>query len=276
MMDRVGQTWVIRRDHGRQLVGVHRPDRPGPERGGVVAMAAPARWRGCGRPSDRHRMQDALVRAWSRTPSSDRRAFAIDAIAIDVAFITGPADRGGIIAVASPAASLASASRSRCSARPIFAASRASREWRGRRARPRADRAPARAGRPRPDGGGLGLGLTVGRSSWRMTAFASAPRGGGAGRGADRGAGSRQLRGRALVRGAQLDLRSRAIAAVVALRVRGAAGHRLRSPSSVAWPRVPADGDQRPRAGPDDLARSTCCSTASRRPGLPPRPPAGC
>jgi hypothetical protein len=113
---------------------------------------------------------------WSElVPDTELRqaAFAIDAVAIDVAFIVGPLIAAGVIAVASPTASLCVCIGLTVLGSAVFASSPASRRWRG---------APAEHRRIGPlrsasiwvlMGAAFGIGLAVGAAELAITAFAS-------------------------------------------------------------------------------------------------------
>ena len=119
----------------------------------------------------------AMRTLWSDlVPESDLRqaAFALDAVAIDVAFIVGPLIAAAVIAVASPTASLSVCIALSLLGSTVFALSRASRTWRG---------APAEHRRIGPlraaavwvlMGAALGVGIAVGAAELAITAFASA------------------------------------------------------------------------------------------------------
>lgn len=118
----------------------------------------------------------AMRTLWSDlVPESDLRqaAFALDAVAIDVAFIAGPLIAAAVIAIASPAASLSVCIALTLLGSTVFASSRASRTWRG---------APAHHRRIGPlrsasvwvlMGAALGVGIAVGAAELAITAFAS-------------------------------------------------------------------------------------------------------
>jgi MFS family permease len=113
---------------------------------------------------------------WSElVPEAELRqaAFAIDAVAIDVAFIVGPLIAAGVIAVASPTASLCVCIGLTLLGSAVFASSQASRQWRSARAEHR------RIGPLRSPsvwvlmGAAFGIGLAVGAAELAITAFAS-------------------------------------------------------------------------------------------------------
>lgn len=118
----------------------------------------------------------AMRTLWSDlVPQSDlmQAAFALDAVAIDVAFIAGPLIAATVIALASPAASLSVCIALTLLGSTVFASSRASRTWRGAPAQHRRT-GPLRA----PSvwvlmGAALGVGIAVGAAELAITAFAS-------------------------------------------------------------------------------------------------------
>jgi predicted MFS family arabinose efflux permease len=113
---------------------------------------------------------------WSElVPDTDLRqaAFAIDAVAIDVAFIVGPLIAAAVIAFASPTASLGVCIGLTLLGSAVFASSPASRAWRG---------APPehRQGGPLSSasvwvlmGAVFGIGVAVGAAELAITAFAT-------------------------------------------------------------------------------------------------------
>jgi MFS family permease len=113
---------------------------------------------------------------WSDlVPDPDLRqaAFAIDAVAIDVAFIVGPLIAAAVIALASPTASLCVCIGLTLVGSAVFASSPASLRWRG---------APSEHRRVGPlrsasvwvlMGAAFGIGLAVGAAELAITAFAS-------------------------------------------------------------------------------------------------------
>jgi Major Facilitator Superfamily len=100
-------------------------------------------------------------------------AFAIDAVALDVAWVVGPLIAAAVIALASPTAALAVCIGLTILGSAVFGTSRASRRWRG---------APAEHRRIGPlrspsvwvlMGGAFGVGLAVGAGELAITAFTS-------------------------------------------------------------------------------------------------------
>jgi MFS family permease len=113
---------------------------------------------------------------WSElVPDAELRqaAFALDAVAIDVAFIVGPLVAAGVIAAASPTASLCVCIGLTLLGSAVFASSPASRRWRGASAEHR------RIGPLRSAsvwvlmGAAFGIGLAVGAAELAITALAS-------------------------------------------------------------------------------------------------------
>ena len=113
---------------------------------------------------------------WSElVPDAELRqaAFAIDAVAIDVAFIVGPLIAAAVIALASPTASLCVCIALTVVGSAVFASSPASRGWRGASAEHRRIGPLRAAGVWVLMGGALGIGLAVGAAELSITAFAS-------------------------------------------------------------------------------------------------------
>jgi MFS family permease len=108
-------------------------------------------------------------------PETDLRqaAFAIDAVAVDAAFILGPSIAAGVIALASPGAALGVCVGLTLFGSAVFAASAASRSWSGSPAHERHS-SPLRSGGVQVlMGAALGIGLAVGATEISITAFAS-------------------------------------------------------------------------------------------------------
>lgn len=116
-------------------------------------------------------------------PGLRQAAFALDAVAIDVAFIVGPLIAAGVIAVASPTASLSTCMALTLIGSVVFAAAPASRSWRGAPAHHR-QAGPLRSASVLVlMGAAFGVGVAVGAAELAITAFAShhgAPELGGA------------------------------------------------------------------------------------------------
>ena len=116
-------------------------------------------------------------------PGLRQAAFALDAVAIDVAFIVGPLIAAGVIAVASPTASLSTCMALTLIGSVVFATAPASRSWRGAPAHHR-QAGPLRSASVLVlMGAAFGVGVAVGAAELAITAFAShhgAPELGGA------------------------------------------------------------------------------------------------
>jgi Major Facilitator Superfamily len=119
----------------------------------------------------------AMRTLWSDlVPERELRqaAFALDAVAIDVAFIVGPLIAAAVIAFASPTASLFACMSLTVLGYAVFASSPASRSWRG------AHDERGRIGPLRSAsiwvlmGAAFGVGVAVGAAELAITAFASA------------------------------------------------------------------------------------------------------
>src|SRR3954447_23762329 len=106
-------------------------------------------------------------------PELRQAAFAIDAVAIDVAFIGGPLIAAAVIALASPTASLSVCIALTVLGSAVFVTSRASREWRGAPAGHRRIGPLRAAGVWVLMGAALGIGIAVGAAELAITAFAT-------------------------------------------------------------------------------------------------------
>jgi MFS family permease len=106
-------------------------------------------------------------------PELRQAAFAIDAVAVDAAFIFGPSMAAGVIAVASPSASLGMCVALTLIGSAVFATSAASRGWRGSPAHERGSSPLRSPGIIVLMGGALGVGIAVGATEIAITAFAS-------------------------------------------------------------------------------------------------------
>ena len=173
VMDRVGQPPVIAAAalvNAAAFLGLI----GGAEAGApVVALAALATVAGLGTlPTG-----NAMRTLWSGlVPDQELRqaAFALDAVAIDVAFIFGPLIAAGVIAVATPAASLGVCVALALTGSAIFATSPASRAWRGHEGTDGSRVTPVRSRSILVlMGAALGVGLAVGAIELAITAFAS-------------------------------------------------------------------------------------------------------
>jgi Major Facilitator Superfamily len=172
VIDRIGQTRVIvvvtlvNAAGLGLLVPLALSDAP------LVAMAAVATAAGLGTPP----LGAAMRSLWTRlVPDPDLRqaAFALDAVAIDAAFIVGPTIAAGLIAFASPSASLLFCVALALIGSAVFAASEASREWRGAPAHQRGGSPLRSPGVLVLMGAALGVGTAVGATEIAITAFAS-------------------------------------------------------------------------------------------------------
>ncbi len=172
VIDRIGQTRVIvvvtlvNAAGLGLLVPLALSDAP------LVAMAAVATVAGLGTPP----LGAAMRSLWTRlVPDPDLRqaAFALDAVAIDAAFIVGPTIAAGLIALASPSASLLFCVALALIGSAVFAASEASRAWRGAPAHQRGGSPLRSPGVLVLMGAALGVGTAVGATEIAITAFAS-------------------------------------------------------------------------------------------------------
>jgi MFS family permease len=118
----------------------------------------------------------AMRTLWSDlVPEAELRqaAFALDAVAIDVAFIAGPLIAAVVIALASPTASLCVCIALSVVGSAVFVTSPASRAWRGAPAEHRRIGPLRSAGVWVLMGAALGIGIAVGAAELAITAFAS-------------------------------------------------------------------------------------------------------
>jgi MFS family permease len=187
VMDRIGQTRVILTTTALTAVGFTGLIVLAHDGASVAVLCAAGAFAGLGTiPTG-----TAMRTLWSDlVPESDLRqaAFALDAVAIDVAFIVGPLIAAAVIAVASPTASLSVCIALSLLGSTVFATSRASRTWRGRRLSTGGS-GPAIGRRLGADGRGprrrdCGRRRRAGDHGLRVRT-----RGGGAGRNADRRTG---------------------------------------------------------------------------------------
>jgi MFS family permease len=119
----------------------------------------------------------AMRTLWSGLiPDGELRqaAFAIDAVAIDVAFIAGPLIAAAVIALASPTASLGVCIGLTVAGATVFASAPASRRWRGAPSEHRRIGPLRSAGVWVLMGAACGIGIAVGAAELAITAFASA------------------------------------------------------------------------------------------------------
>jgi Major Facilitator Superfamily len=172
VIDRVGQTWVIAAVTVVNAVGfaalipLAAADAP------VAAMAVAGTVAGLTTPP----LGSAMRSLWrSLVPDPDLRqaAFALDAVAIDVAWILGPTMAAGVIAAASPSASLGTCVALSLLGSAVFAGSSASRAWRGSPADERQSGPLRSPGVLVLMGAALGVGIMVGAIEISITAFAS-------------------------------------------------------------------------------------------------------
>ena len=106
-------------------------------------------------------------------PALRQAAFAIDAVAVDAAFIVGPSVAAGVIAIASPSAALAVCVGLALLGSAVFAGSAASRSWRGSPAHERHSSPLRSRGVLVLMGAAFGVGTAVGATEIAITAFAS-------------------------------------------------------------------------------------------------------
>ncbi len=119
----------------------------------------------------------AMRTLWSGLiPDGELRqaAFALYAVAIDVAFIAGPLIAAAVIALASPTASLAVCIALTVAGAAVFASAPASRRWRGAPSQHRRIGPLRSAGVWVLMGAAFGIGIAVGAAELAITAFASA------------------------------------------------------------------------------------------------------
>ncbi len=173
VMDRIGQTRVILTTTAITAAGFIGLILLAHGGASVAALCAAAAFAGLGTvPTG-----TAMRTLWSKlVPQSDLRqaAFALDAVAIDVAFIVGPLIAAAVIALASPTASLSVCIFLTLLGSAVFASSRASRTWRGAQAEHRRIGPLRSAGVWVLMGAALGVGIAVGAAELAITAFASA------------------------------------------------------------------------------------------------------
>jgi MFS transporter len=106
-------------------------------------------------------------------PGLRQAAFALDAVAIDVAFIVGPLIAAAVIALASPAASLSTCIGLTLVGSAVFATAPASRNWRGAPAEHRQVGPLRSASVLVLMGAAFGVGVAVGAAELAITAYAS-------------------------------------------------------------------------------------------------------
>ena len=172
VIDRVGQTWVIalmtvvNAIAFAALIPLAAADAP------LAAMAVAGTCAGLSTPP----LGSAMRSLWNGlVPDTELRqaAFALDAVAIDVAWIVGPTVAAGVIATASPSASLGVCVALSLAGSAVFAGSVASRRWRGTPAHERGPGPLRSPGVVVLMGAALGVGIMVGAIEISITAFAS-------------------------------------------------------------------------------------------------------
>jgi MFS family permease len=172
VIDRIGQTSVIlvvtvvNAIAFAALIPLAAADAP------VVTMAIAGLFAGLSTPP----LGSSMRSLWTNLvpqPELRQAAFAIDAVAIDAAWILGPSLAAGVIAVASPSAALGMCVGLSVVGSVVFAASRASRVWRGVPAHERHSGPLRSPGVLVLMGAALGVGIMVGAIEISITAFAS-------------------------------------------------------------------------------------------------------
>jgi predicted MFS family arabinose efflux permease len=172
IIDRIGQTRVIATATVINTAGFGALIALAHTGGSVGAMAGVATVAGLGTLPTGSTMRTL----WSRLvpePELRQAAFALDAVAIDVAFIVGPLIAAVVIAVASPTASLSTCMVLTLIGSAVFATSRASRSWRGVPAHHRQVGPLRSASVLVLMGAAFGVGVAVGAAELAITAFAS-------------------------------------------------------------------------------------------------------
>jgi MFS family permease len=172
MIDRIGQTSVIavvtvvNALGFAALIPLAAADAP------VAAMAIAGTIAGLATPPLGSSMR-SLWKGLVPDPDLRQAAFTLDAVAIDVAWILGPTVAAGVIAAASPSASLGLCVALSLVGSVVFASSPASRSWRGPPAHERHSGPLRSPGVLVLMGAALGVGLVVGAIEISITAFAS-------------------------------------------------------------------------------------------------------
>jgi hypothetical protein len=170
IIDRIGQTRVIVPTTFVNTVGFIALILLAHDRAAAVVLVAAGTVAGLGTLPTGATMRTL----WSKlVPDPDLRqaAFALDAVALDIAWVFGPLIAAAVIAVASPTAALGVCIAMTLLGSAVFATSRASRQWRGDGGEHRRI-GPLRA----PSmwvlmGGAFGVGLAVGAGELSITAF---------------------------------------------------------------------------------------------------------
>ena len=172
VIDRIGQTRVILATSSINAIGfiglilLAHGDAP------VAVLCAAATISGLGTIP----LGTTMRTLWSRLVPDEalrQAAFAVDAVAIDVAFIVGPLIAATVIALASPTASLCVCIALMAIGSAIFVTSPASRSWRGVPAEHRGVGPLRSPGVHVLMGAALGIGIAVGAAELAITAFAS-------------------------------------------------------------------------------------------------------
>jgi hypothetical protein len=172
VIDRIGQTRVILTTTGLNAAGFVALILLAHDGASVGAMAAVATIAGLGTIP----LGTTMRTLWSELvpePELRQAAFALDAVAIDVAFIVGPLIAAAVIALASPTASLFVCISLTALGSAVFASSSASRGWRGAPAHQRGIGPLRAAGVWVLMGAALGVGIAVGAAELAITALAS-------------------------------------------------------------------------------------------------------
>jgi hypothetical protein len=172
IIDRIGQTRVILPATLVNVVGFVALILLAHDRAGAATLVAAGTVAGTGTLPTGATMRTLWV---GLVPDIELRqaAFAIDAVALDIAWVVGPLIAATVIAIASPTAALSVCIGLTILGSAVFASSPASRHWRG---------TPAEHGRIGPlrssgvwvlMGAAFGVGLAVGAAELSITAFAS-------------------------------------------------------------------------------------------------------
>jgi MFS family permease len=172
IIDRVGQTWVFVAVTAISSAAMSLLVVLAQSGSSVAAMAAASAVAGATVPPIGTSIR-TLISDLVRDPLLRQSAFALDAVMVEVAFIVGPVVTAVVVGLASPAAAVLVNVVLAVLGSTLFAASRASRAWRG---------VPHDLGLVGPlrstgvlviMGTGLGVGIAVGAIELGMTAFAA-------------------------------------------------------------------------------------------------------
>jgi Major Facilitator Superfamily len=172
IIDRIGQTRVIVTATAVNAAGFVALILLAHDRAGAAVLVAAGTLAGLGTLPTGATMRTL----WSGlVPDAELRqaAFAIDAVALDVAWVGGPLIAAIVIALASPTASLSVCVGLTILGSAVFASSSASRRWRGAPAEHRQVGPLRSAGVWVLMGAAFGVGLAVGAAELAITAFAS-------------------------------------------------------------------------------------------------------